>query len=329
MNPTDTINSGWTMAMEKLDAWSAGFFALLPNLFAGMFFFGVFFAISLLASRFVKKYFIRKERSDLGRLLSGFFFWAVLAIGFLIVLTIVIPSMKPVDLLASFGFGSLAFGFAFKDILQNWLAGLLILLRLPFRRGDQIVVNDVEGTVLRIEPRATILRTYDGRDIIVPNTTIYTNTIVVNTSQELRRVELSFTVGYSYNIRQLTEIIEKALDPIEEIKKNPPIQILCWNLGATSLEMKIRWWIDSERSQEVISRARLIQAIKEAFDANNIDPTDPQLIYYKSDNTETAQEWPATHVASSPPPRVEMSGNDPEADQPKQDSKHETMLSHS
>src|SRR5690606_4731416 len=71
------------------------------------------------------------------------------------------------------------------------------------------------------------------------------------------------------------------IEPIEEVLTDPPPQILCWELGATSLGVRVRWWIDSERAQEIVSRARVVQAIKEAFDANDIDPTDPQLIYYQ------------------------------------------------
>jgi small-conductance mechanosensitive channel len=236
-------------------------------------------------------------------------------------MTIVIPSIKPVDLLASFGLGSLAIGFAFKDILQNWLAGLLILLRTPFRRGDQIKVEDAEGTVMRIEARATIIRTFDGRDIVVPNTTIYTSNVKIHTSQTERRVEINLTVGYVYDIREMTTIIENALDQIDEVLKSPAPQVLCWDLGATSLGMKVRWWISSQRSVQVVSRSRVVQAIKEAFEANDIDPTDPQLIYFQKFNTaqntkETPTEENNEIIAGPTPPEIKVSDDDPEAKQP-------------
>jgi small-conductance mechanosensitive channel len=78
-------------------------------------------------------------------MLASFSFWAVLIVGFLVVITILLPSMHPVDIFASLGIGSLAIGFVLKDILQNWIAGFLILLRRPFRRGDQIKVGEIEG----------------------------------------------------------------------------------------------------------------------------------------------------------------------------------------
>ena len=213
--------SGFSLALEKLNSWSADFYLMLPNIGVGVVFLILFVALAMGLRRGMSMYFSRKDRRDLGRLVSDFLFWLTILLGVLIFLTIIIPSLKPVDILSSLGFGSLAFGFAFKDILQNWLAGLLILLRLPFRRGDQIQVEGAEGTVQAIEPRATILRTYDGRDIVIPNTTIYTNTVTIHTSQPTRRVELDFTVGYAYDFRHMSTIIQKAIAPIEEIIKDP------------------------------------------------------------------------------------------------------------
>jgi small-conductance mechanosensitive channel len=327
MKSDDTTASGVSLALKKVHGWSSDFFLMLPNIAVGIVIFALFVLVSWGLRRTLSAYFNRTDRMDLGRLISDFLFWAIIVLGFLVFLTIIIPSLKPVDLLGSIGFGSLAFGFAFKDILQNWLSGLLILLRLPFRRGDQIRIGDVEGTVQAIEPRATIIRTYDGRDTIVPNTTIYTGIVTIQTSQPSRRVEIDFTVGYAYNIRRITDIIQNALKPIEEIIADPPPQILCWELGAKSLGVKVRWWIKSERAQEVISRARVIQAIKEAFDANDIDPTDPQLIYYQEAKMLVATErLKEGKKASAPPPEVIISKSDPEAKKTKLDSKGETML---
>jgi small-conductance mechanosensitive channel len=241
--------------------------------------------------------------------------------------------MEPVDLLGGLGLGSLAVGFAFKDILQNWLAGLLILLRLPFRRGDQIEVIGLKGTVLRIEPRATIMRTYDGKDIVIPNTTIYTNDVTIQTSQPTRRIEMDITVGYENDIDRIRDILTKALEKVDEIRKDPPPQILCWELGATSLGIKLRWWISSERSQEVISRARAVEAIKKAFAANDIDPTDPSLVYSvnmappakstSSDKDKLEME----RSTAGDPTSIQMDADDPETYTAKMDDKADTLLS--
>lgn len=336
MEENETIASGFSLAIDRVNEWSADFVSLIPNMIAGLFLFVIFLIIAFGARFSTVQYFSRRQRIDLGRILSSISFWSFTIFGVVIALTVIMPSLKPGNLVASMGVGSLAIGFVFKDILQNWLSGLLILLRLPFRRGDQIIIEEVEGTVMRIDPRATILRTYDGRDIVVPNSTVYSSNIIINTSQQQRRVELDLTVGYNYDVRVITRIIQNSLEQVEEILRDPAPQVLCWDLGSTSLGMKLRWWIDSERSEEVISRARAVQAIKEAFDANGIDPTDPQLIYYhevKDGDKELGEDVkpPVTEhendVAVGPkPPEFETSASDPEAEQPKKDRKSETML---
>ena len=340
MTDNGHITDGVTLALGTIQGWTDEFYILLPNLIVGII---VMFLIGILAygmSRLIGAYFRRKDRKDLGVILSSFSFWALVVFGVLLSITIVFPSVRPADMLASLGIGSLAIGFAFKDIMQNWLSGLLILLRMPFRRGDQIKVGDAEGTVLRIEPRATVIRTYDGRDIVVPNTTIYTSTVIIHTSQKQRRVEIEFTVGYVYDIGKMTTIIENSLNQIEEILTDPPPQILCWELGSTSLVMKVRWWINSQRSAEVVTRSRAVRAIKEAFEANDIDPTDPQLIYYQNAQglpiADAVPKPPAGKDAGKdegeiviegpPPPPMSVSKNDPEAEKPKVSSKAGTLL---
>lgn len=331
---------GFSLAFDTVRSWGIGFYGVLPNIIVGFAFLVIFTILSYAISRFIRRYFERKSRIDLGNILGDLGFWAFVILGALISLTIIMPSLRPADLLASLGIGSIAAGFAFKEILQNWLAGLLILLRMPFRRGDQIQVLEAEGTVMRIEPRATIVRTYDGRDMVIPNTMIFNNMVLVHTSQPQRRVEMDLTVGYDYEVRMITEVIQTALINIEEILADPKPQVMCWELGATSLGIKIRWWIDSERSEEVISRARAVQAIKEAFEANEIDPTDPQLIYYQSANklpvdNEGAENQSALPrkgpdrkriKAGPPPPSFTASTLDPESEAVKVDPKSKTML---
>lgn len=339
--PTNAkFGDGVSLAWGTVREWAVDFYSLLPNIVVGIVFLFVFTILSYAVSRFIRSYFERKERIDLGNILSDLGFWLLVILGAGISLTIIMPSVKPGNLVASLGIGSIAAGFAFKEILQNWLSGLLILLRMPFRRGDQISVLDAEGTVMRIEPRATILRTYDGRDMVIPNTMVFSNIVLVHTSQKTRRVEMDLTVGYDYEVRHITQIIQTALLDIDEILDEPFPQVMCWELGSTSLGIKLRWWIDSERSEEVISRARAVQAIKEAFEANDIDPTDPQLIYYKSagalptaeggnkDGAKTKAAKPKKKAikAPPPPPDFKAGSTDPESETIKQDSKSKTLL---
>jgi small-conductance mechanosensitive channel len=168
------MNEDVEPALRKVESYVQGFFWFLPNLAIALLVFLVFLAAAWAAKGIVASVARRRNRADLGVLLGSFVRWAIIVFGLLVVATIIFPSVKPADALATLGIGSVAVGFAFKDILQNWLSGLLLLYRQPFQIGDQIKSGDFEGTVERIEARATLIKTYDGQRVVIPNSDIYT-----------------------------------------------------------------------------------------------------------------------------------------------------------
>lgn len=111
--------------------------------------------------------------------------WATAIAGILLGLMVMLPGFSPAELLASLGIASVAIGFAFKDILQNFLAGLLLLLTAPIEEGDRITISGHEGTIESIYTRATYLRTDEGRLVLIPNTTLFTNPITVHAAEEV------------------------------------------------------------------------------------------------------------------------------------------------
>jgi small-conductance mechanosensitive channel len=143
----------------------------------------------------------------LGRLSQGI----IILVGLFVALSIVIPSFKAGDLVQLLGISGVAIGFAFRDILQNFLAGILILLTEPFEINDQIVFKNFEGTVENIQTRATTIRTYDGRRIVIPNSELFTNAVTVNTAFENRRLEYDVGIGYGDNIDQAKELMLEAV----------------------------------------------------------------------------------------------------------------------
>ena len=106
---------------------------------------------------------------------TAWLFWAVL-----ISLSVVAPSFHASDLIKMLGIGSVAIGFAFQNILQNFLAGILLLLQEPFKLGDVISVTGLEGRVDDIQTRATIISTPDGHRAVIPNAVLFTNPVVVS-----------------------------------------------------------------------------------------------------------------------------------------------------
>jgi small conductance mechanosensitive channel len=295
------LDSASYLSAEKLETVVQGFFWMLPN-------FGIALVVALLfligawiARAVLSRWFRRRGRENLGELLGEFARWGVILFGALVVAAIVFPSIKPADLLSTLGIGSIAVGFAFKDILQNWLAGLLILIRQPFTTGDQIVVGGFEGTVQHIEARATLIKTYDGRLVVIPNADVYSKAVIVNTAFEKRRSEYAFGIGYGDDIGRATQVILDALATVDGVEKDPAPDVLPWELGSSSVEIKVRWWTDSRRSNVVTVRARVVGALKTALGEAGIDlpfPTQTILLHDQiedadGDRDRQREGWPA------------------------------------
>lgn len=268
-----------TFVLSKVQTWVVGAQKLLPNIIVALVLFALAFAVAWAVERSFRTWSDRRDRANLGAVLGSFMKWMILLLGALLALTIVIPSLNPGDLFAGLGIGSVAIGFAFKDILQNWLAGLLILIQQPFRVGDQIVVNSYEGTVEWIETRATIIAQYDGRRVIIPNAEVYSNAVTVNTARPTRRSFYDVGIGYGDDIAAARAAILSAVGSVEGIETKPAPEVLVWDLAGSSVNLRVRWWTQSKRTDVVHTQAIVLEAIKVALDKAGIDmPFDTQVM---------------------------------------------------
>jgi small-conductance mechanosensitive channel len=229
---------------------------------------------------FIKRQLKKRNRSNFGEILGSFSKWIFILLGFFLCVTIVAPSIGFGDLIAGMGVSSVAIGFAFQDILQNWLAGILILTRQPFRIGDEIEVNGMKGRVDRIETRATVITTYDGIDIVVPNNEIYTNAVKVITAHDYIRSQYDLGLGYDQPYDKAVKILRETLENTEGVVKDKPIDILNWDQADSWLTIRMRWWTDSKRGNVVKTFSEVIAKTQHAMDEAGIDlpfPTHVQV----------------------------------------------------
>lgn len=305
----EQVDKGVNTALDKVDAWIAEGIQHIPNFVAALFLLLIFYLLGLLFGYLTCRHFSRRDRANLGEVLGGLVKWIVVGVGFLLGATIVMPTLNPGDLVAGLGVGSVAFGFAFKDILQNWLAGLLILIKHPFRVNDQIRVGEFEGTVKRIENRATLLRTYDGQRVVIPNSDIYTNAVVVKTAHPLRRSEYDVGIGYGDGIDRACEVLVTAVSKVEGVQKRPPVEALPWELAASWVTIRVRWWTHSRQTDANHIGSDVIRAIKLALDEAHIDmpyETQVQLFHDQTeegdgDRGRQREGWPAPQKGSTRP----------------------------
>lgn len=205
--------------------------------------------------------------------------WLVFGLAVFVAIAVTFPSVQPVDLLAGLGFFSVAAGFAFQDILENTLAGVLILFRQPFRSGDQIEVQDQVGTVEGITIRETRIRRFDGQLVLVPNRDVYKNVIRVQTAGPARR--LSFVVGIAYENEPAAacRAIVSALADLDGVLDAPPPEALAAELGPSTVDIDVRFWTASTEHESRHALNAAIVAAKAALDHEGIEmPADIVLL---------------------------------------------------
>ncbi|HTC62147.1 MAG TPA: mechanosensitive ion channel domain-containing protein [Candidatus Saccharimonadales bacterium] len=174
------------MPIDFSNAWKSGsriidfVISLLPNIILAIIILVLFLFLASAAKSLVRRFTMnRGRRANLGLLLGQLAQVAVAIFGFLVALSVVAPSFQASDLIKMLGVGSVAVGFAFQNILQNFLAGILTLFQEPFRVGDWISVTGLEGRVQDIQARATLIQDSNSKLIVIPNAVLFTNPVIV------------------------------------------------------------------------------------------------------------------------------------------------------
>ncbi|MEP6922812.1 MAG: mechanosensitive ion channel family protein, partial [bacterium] len=260
--------------------------AQLPYIIIGVIVFGVF----VIAGRILRKVVHtagERTRLDitLADLLARIASFALIVLGLFVAAVIMFPAFKPGDLVAGLGITSVAIGFAFKDVLQNFFAGILILWRRPFVVGDQIKTKDYEGTVEEINVRSTRLRTYDGERAVLPNGDVYTNAILVRTAYDHRRIRFTVGIGYLDSIEKARDSIHRVLAKIEGVLVDPAPCVYVSELAPSSVNFTVFFWTESQQSNVLKVSDRVATEIKNALDAAQIDMPFPHTVLLFHDVT--------------------------------------------
>ena len=244
----------------------------IPYLIVASFVFVIFWMLSIFFKKAVTRILgSRKHHQNLVTVFRRVGSALILFLGFMVAMIIAVPSFTPGKLIGALGIGSVAIGFAFKDIFQNLLSGILLLLSEPFRIGDQIISGNFEGTVEDIQIRATTIRTYDGRKVVIPNSQLYTSTMTVNTAYSQRRLEFDVGIGYENNIIDAQQVILSVLKAAPTVSKLAEPSVIATALADSSVVLRVRWFIDDgTQTNRVASINEVIILVKEALEKANI-----------------------------------------------------------
>src|SRR5690349_6544463 len=227
----------------------------------------------------------RRTRLDqtLAELLARLASAGTIILGLLVAAVIIFPSFHPGELIAGLGITSVAIGFAFKDVLQNFFAGILILWRRPFIAGDEIKVREFEGTVEDITTRSTRVKTYDGERAILPNGDVYTSALLVRNAYESRRVRVTVGIGYNDSIESAGKIIHDVLGKTKGVLGSPEPWVYVSELAPSSVNLTIYFWTGSRQANVLKLSDEVATAVKNALDQAHIDIPYPQVVVHPAD----------------------------------------------
>jgi small-conductance mechanosensitive channel len=191
--------------------------------------------------------------------------WLVIVLSAAAALTVVFPSVKPVNALGGIGILSIAAGIAFQTVLGNMFAGIVILARDRFRVNDQIAVGEVAGTVLGISLTSTTVRTFDGRLVLIPNALVHSEMVTVQTGFEEVRSTVTVDIDDSADLDRAVEVAEAAMATVAAVLPEPPPQALLQEIGSATVRLDLRFWSGARQMETKVAQHQVTRAVLRAL----------------------------------------------------------------
>jgi small-conductance mechanosensitive channel len=201
--------------------------------------------------------------------------WLITALAILLALEILDATTIVGAMLGTAGVLGIVVGLAFKDTLENYLAGVLMSFRQPFAPRDEVVIDGEAGTVMALTSRATILMTPDGNHLRLPNAKVFRAVILNYTRNPVRRFEFEIGIGVQEDLLQARTIGLEQLARLAGVLANPPPSALINSLGDSSVHMCFRAWVDQQQHDFWMVRSEGIRSVKLALESAGLDMPEP------------------------------------------------------
>ena len=226
------------------------------------------FAISRYGKRAMKRWTLRPSMRELLVRLISIGVWVF---GLLLAAMVMFPGMTPSKALGALGVASIAIGFAFKDIFENFFAGILLLWSFPFEPGDFIECQGLMGKVEEVTIRNTVIRKVSGELVVIPNSILFKNPVHVLTNHDRRRVTIMSGVAYGEDVGKAVQVMEDAVSGCDSVDRSRDIEVFPKEFGSSSIDIEVAWWTGSRPIDIRRSRAEVVRAIKGALDTAGIE----------------------------------------------------------
>ncbi len=258
--------------LEKLNTWLELIIKMLPNMGLAILLFILFYLLAKLTKNISAKLFDKTSNNRaLKNLFSTIVYYTVIGVGLFVVLGILKLDKAVTSLLAGVGVLGLALGFAFQDIAANFVSGIILAFRRPFQIDDIVQINEYMGSISRTNLRVTVIKSFQGQEIYIPNKDVLQSAITNFTILGKRRIDLEVGISYGDDLEAVEELVTNTIKSMDNVIDADKLIFDYHEFGSSSINFTIRFWITYPDQPSYLSmRSRAVKAIKKAFDENDI-----------------------------------------------------------
>ena len=266
------LKSIFSLLEERLVSWYEIVIKSIPNIIASIFIILIFIFLAKLARKVFSKVLPRISKNEaVTSLLDTIIYFIIILIGFFVSLEILHLDKTVTSLLAGAGVLGLALGFAFQEIASNFVSGIFIAFREPYKLGDIVQLDQHFGKITNINLRTTSITTFQGLEIIIPNKHMFTKPFTNFTTTPKRRIDIEVGVSYEDDLEKVEKVTKEALLNINEIIKDEEPEVFFKEFSDSSINLVARIWIHYPENQAFLkARHKAIINIKKHYDKNGI-----------------------------------------------------------
>lgn len=266
------FSDGVTKLINKLQAWGEAAIAQVPNIFLAMVTLVVFWILSGWVYKLTSKSLKGSHlNTNLKHLLASITKITFFCLGIVVALGILDLQKTVFSLLAGVGVLGLALGFAFKDLAANFVSGIMLAINSPFKNGDVVKIKGIQGTIIDIRLRDTLMRNFNGQDVFIPNKEFLSNEFKNYSSFGKRKIRIEVGIGYQDNQDQGVETVLKALQNNDDALNDPSPAAFISSLGGSSVNIEGHAWIEYPGQSYLSVKNDLISQTKTALEEGGFD----------------------------------------------------------
>lgn len=268
----DDLNLAYHLILQKLENWLESIIGMLPNAISSVLVVILFYFLAKYGRRILFRSIERfSDKPTLNRFFSNVFYGLILLLGTFIALEILSLEKTVTSLLAGAGIVGLALGFAFQDIAANFISGVFMAFQSPFQVGDIVETGNYSGVVENIDLRLSVIRTFQGQLVHIPNKEIFQNPMINFSELGKRRIDLEVGISYGDSLERVEEITIKAIESLDFVRKQEKVELFYQAFGDSSINFIIVCWINFVKELDYLrAQSAMIKAIKKAYDENDI-----------------------------------------------------------